>query len=560
MKAFNKIFGIMAAFCLISVSCAKEERDIPADGRMSFSSTLLSTRTTDTDLQATQLEAGVKAGVFVHRETSYITNGNNTVLTADGVGGFTAEKQMYWPSEASVNIYAYAPYNAEWAGAPDSEMDFTVSADQSSDAGYLASDLLVGAPGSNPLTKTETPVELRFAHMLSKVNVEFVNENLDVSLQGAVINLLGLDTSVKVNVAESTLGETSSKADVKIAAFADDAEQFAASGIVVPQTVSAGSFVQIVLADSRVFEAGLSSDVVFKSNKRYVYTVYLGGDGEQVKVGITLGGSSIGDWEDDDSEGLEGSGNEVIEYVVGDYVLADGTLMKKADFEAATDEVKATAAGVIFSTNVSAADAAAGYDGYAMSLVGMKRHQTWRTPNTSATDENPDTPVLLRSTAASSPAEAVADLDGLSFAPLVASATDGGTYGAFSFANYSNNKMALTGTNLSGWYMPSFGQLVQLLNNLAGAGIEASAIELSGQGNYEVASPSGMVEILNGYLNADKAGTDVLSAGAFVVTSTESSSTTMWGVEIRADGYRVSSKAGKSGGSRCVIPVFAYKK
>lgn len=560
MKAFNKIFGIMAAFCLISVSCAKEERDIPADGRMSFSSTLLSTRTTDTDLQATQLEAGVKAGVFVQRETSYITNGNNTVLTADGAGGFTAEKQMYWPSEAAVNIYAYAPYNAEWAGVPDSEMDFTVSADQSSDAGYLASDLLVGAPESNPLTKTETPVELRFAHMLSKVNVEFVNENLDVSLQGAVINLLGLDTSVKVNVAESTLGETSSKADVKIAAFADDAEQFAASGIVVPQTVPAGPFVQIVLADSRVFEAGLSSDVVFKSNKRYVYTVYLGGDGEQVKVGITLGGSSIGDWEDDDSEGLEGSGNEVIEYVVGDYVFADGTLMKKADFEAATDEVKATAAGVIFSTNVSAADAAAGYDGYAMSLVGMKRHQTWRTPNASATDENPDTPVLLRSTAASSPAEAVADLDGLSFAPLVASATDGGTYGAFSFANYSNNKMALTGTNLSGWYMPSFGQLVQLLNNLAGAGIEASAIELSGQGNYEVASPSGMVEILNGYLNADKAGTDVLSAGAFVVTSTESSSTTMWGVEIRADGYRVSSKAGKSGGSRCVIPVFAYKK
>lgn len=560
MKAFNKIFGIMAAFCLISVSCAKEERDIPADGRMSFSSTLLSTRTTDTDLQATQLEAGVKAGVFVQRETSYITNGNNTVLTADGAGGFTPEKQMYWPSEAAVNIYAYAPYNAEWAGAPDSEMDFTVSADQSSDAGYLASDLLVGAPGSNPLTKTETPVELRFAHMLSKVNVEFVNENLDVSLQGAVINLLGLDTSVKVNVAEASLGETSSKADVKIAAFADDAEQFAASGIVVPQTVPAGPFVQIVLADSRVFEAGLSSDVVFKSNKRYVYTVYLGGDGEQVKVGITLGGSSIGDWEDDDSEGLEGSGNEVIEYVVGDYVLADGTLMKKADFEAATDEVKATAAGVIFSTNVSAADAAAGYDGYAMSLVGMKKHQTWRTPNASATDENPDTPVLLRSTAASSPAEAVADLDGLSFAPLVASATDGGTYGAFSFANYSNNKMALTGTNLSGWYMPSFGQLVQLLNNLAGAGIEASAIELTGQGNYEVASPSGMVEILNGYLNADKAGTDVLSAGAFVVTSTESSSTTMWGVEIRADGYRVSSKAGKSGGNRCVIPVFAYKK
>lgn len=560
MKAFNTIFGIMAALCLISASCAKEEQDIPADGRMSFSSTLLSTRTTDTDLQATQLETGVKAGVFVQRETSYITNGNNAVLTADGAGGFTAEKQMFWPSEAAVNIYAYAPYDAEWAGAPDSEMDFTVSTDQSSDAGYLASDLLVGAPESNPLTKTETPVELRFAHMLSKVNVEFVNENLDVSLQGAVINLLGLDTSVKVNVAESTLGETSSKADVKIAAFADDAEQFAASGIVVPQTVPAGPFVQIVLADSRVFEAGLSSDVVFKSNKRYVYTVYLGGDGDQVKVGITLGGSSIGDWEDDDSEGLEGSGNEVIEYVVGDYVLADGTLMKKADFETAAADVKATAAGIIFSTDVSAADAAAGYDGYAMSLVGVKRFQTWRTPNSEATDENPDVPALLRPSGVSEPAEAVADMDGLSFASLVASATDGGTYGAFNFVNYSNSKMKLIGENLSGWFMPSFGQLVQLLNNLADAGIVASDIVISSQGNYEVAEPSGMVELINGYLNVDKAGSDILSTGAFVVSSTESSSTTVWGVEVKADGYRISSKAGKSGGNRSVLPIFAYKK
>lgn len=560
MKAFNKIFGIMATLCLISVSCAKEEQDIPADGRISFSSTLLSTRTTDTDLQATQLETGVKAGVFVQRETSYITNGNNAVLTADGAGNFTPEKQMYWPDEAAVNIYAYAPYSASWSGAPAQEMDFTVSLDQSTDAGYLQSDLLVGAPESNPLTKTETPVELKFSHMLSKVNVEIVNENLDLNLQGATLNLLGLNSTVKVNVAEASLGTVSAPADIKVAQFADDATEFASSAVVVPQTVAAGPFVQVVLADSRVFEAGLSTEVEFKSNKRYVYTLYIGGDGDQVKVDITLGGSSIGDWEDDDSEGLEGSGSEVINYVVGDYVLADGTLMKKADFEAATDEVKATAAGVIFSTNVSAADAAAGYDGYAMSVVAVKRYQTWRTPNADATDENPDTPVLLRASAVTEPADAVADLDGLSFASLVASAADGGTYGAFNFVNYSNSKMKLTGENLSGWFVPSFGQLVLLLNNLAGAGIAASDIVISSQGNYEVAEPSGIVELINGFLNAEKAGSDILSAGAFVISSTESSSTAVWGVEVKADGYRISSKAGKSGANRSVLPIFAYKK
>ena len=558
MNTFKKLLGIMASFCLISVSCVKEEQNPLADGSMKFASTLLSTKATDVNLQATQLEEGVKVGVFVKRETSYISNGNNNVLTADGAGNFTCETAMYWPSEASVNIHAYAPYNASWTGAIEAEMDFTVSTDQSSDAGYLSSDLLVGAPESNPIEKTESPVELKFAHMLSKVNVNIVNENLDVNLQGAVVNLLGLNTSVKVNVAEGTLGASSVPADIRTAAFAGDAVEFSSSAVVVPQTVAAGPFVQLVLADSRVLEAGLASDVEFKSNKRYVYTVNISGDEDQVQVSITLGGSSIGDWEDDAE--LGGDTEEVIEYVVGDYVLADGSFMKKADYVVASDEVKAKAAGVIFSTNVSAADAAAGYDGYAMSLVGVKRHQTWRTPVESATEENPDTPVLLRASEISTAADAMADLDGLSFASLVAAATDGGTYGAFNFTNYSANKMALTGANLSNWFMPSFGQLVLLLNNLAGAGIEASAIELNGQGNYEVASPSGMIELINGYLNADKAGTDVLSAGAFVVSSTESSATLMWGVEVKAEGYRVSSKAGKSGGSRNVIPVFAYKK
>lgn len=558
MNTFKKLLGIMASFCLISVSCVKEEQNPLADGSMKFASTLLSTKATDVNLQATQLEEGVKVGVFVKRETSYISNGNNNVLTADGAGNFTCETAMYWPSEASVNIHAYAPYKASWTGAIEAEMDFTVSTDQSSDAGYLGSDLLVGAPESNPIEKTESPVELKFAHMLSKVNVNIVNENLDVNLQGAVVNLLGLNTSVKVNVAEGTLGASSVPADIRTAAFAGDAVEFSSSAVVVPQTVAAGPFVQLVLADSRVLEAGLASDVEFKSNKRYVYTVNISGDEDQVQVSITLGGSSIGDWEDDAE--LGGDTEEVIEYVVGDYVLADGSFMKKADYVVASDEVKAKAAGVIFSTNVSAADAAAGYDGYAMSLVGVKRHQTWRTPVESATEENPDTPVLLRASEISTAADAMADLDGLSFASLVAAATDGGTYGAFNFTNYSANKMALTGANLSNWFMPSFGQLVLLLNNLAGAGIEASAIELNGQGNYEVASPSGMIELINGYLNADKAGTDVLSAGAFVVSSTESSATLMWGVEVKAEGYRVSSKAGKSGGSRNVIPVFAYKK
>ena len=98
---FSAILGV--AMLLGSAACTKDAvNDAESDGRMTFASDVLSTKTTDMTVQATQIAAGVKVGVFV--EGNYA----NSVLIADGQGDFTAQEEMYWPEEA-VNIYAYAP-------------------------------------------------------------------------------------------------------------------------------------------------------------------------------------------------------------------------------------------------------------------------------------------------------------------------------------------------------------------------------------------------------------------------------------------------------------------
>lgn len=527
-------------------SCSEDQTTVSESGnKMTFTSNVLSTKTTNADLQAAQIASGVQAGVFVG--DVYV----NSLLTADGAGNFTTTEDMVWPEE-SVNIYAYAPYDEEWS-AISSEVDFTVAADQSTDEGYLASDLLIGAPESNPVAPTAESVTLKFAHKLAKLNVSVVNNNNGIDLKGASLSVVNLLPTVSVNVTTGVLGEaTGTAGDIKMAAFAADATEFQASAIIVPQTVSAGNFVQIVTSDNRVLNAALKSEVTFAGNKKYTYTVKISGSGaDDVEVALVLG-SELGDWEDGNTD-LEGDAEEVVSYEVGDYVLADGTFLKAADVASASDEVKSNVAGVIFSTTVSDTDAAAGYAGYAMSVWGKKGSQTWSSASEQA----------LIGDGVTSTSAAFADLDGLLFASLVkAKDQEYSYYTAFNFANYSSQKKALTGANLSGWYVPTFGQMALILNNLAGAEIDLTAdYTLTGGGEYVDTSHPDIVSKLNAYITAvnDASYADFSTNDQFFAAATERDASYIWGMKLTSSGYTMASKASKGTGGRNVIPVFAYK-
>lgn len=291
---------------LTLASCSQddaEQQSMNQPTPITFVSSVAQTRSANTSLQKVQIANGVEVGVFAKSGSAYITNGDNAKLTADGNGSFTGT-QLYFPTDGSaVSVSAYAPYSTAFSGKDGEAVTFSVAADQSSDAGYLKSDLLCGAPtGTNSFTKDNPTVALNFAHKLSKLTIKFtLGDNTDVDLKGAVVNIANTLPTTSLKVSDGTVGAaTGSATTIKAVTFASDATTFLASAVIVPQTVSAGSFIQVMLAD-KMLDAKLNNAATFVSGKAYTYNVNISGSGAETKAEIVLG-STVTDWVDDETE------------------------------------------------------------------------------------------------------------------------------------------------------------------------------------------------------------------------------------------------------------------
>ncbi len=291
-------------------SCSSDDQQMQNNSLstpITLVSNLANMRSANTSLQKTQIAEGMKVGVFVKDANGYITDGDNAEMTADGSGNFTGTT-LYFPEDGSnVSVNAYAPYNASFTSKMEEAVAFSVATDQSTDANYLASDLLCGAPsGENAYNRTTPAVPLVFTHMLSKMNIKFtLSGETDVDLKGATVSILNTKPSTTLKVSDATLGEASGTATaIKAVAFAADATEFVASAIIVPQTVGADDFIQISLTDGRTLTAPLKSETSFVSGKAYTYTVKILGEGAEAAVELEMT-TQITDW-DDNTTALDG--------------------------------------------------------------------------------------------------------------------------------------------------------------------------------------------------------------------------------------------------------------
>lgn len=304
----NKLSFLPVGLAMLTLaSCSSDEMEQQGMNQPTainlVSSVGQSTRSANVSLQKVQIASGVEVGVFAKTTTGYITGGDNAKVTADGNGNFTGTT-LYFPTDgAAVSVNAYAPYNAAFAGKDGEAVSFSVQADQSSDNGYLKSDLLCGAPtGTNSFTKDNPTVALNFDHKLSKLTVKFtLADDTDIDLKGAAINIVNTLPTTTLKVSDGTLGTASGTAtSIKAVTFASDATEFQASAVLVPQTVAAGSFVQVVLAD-KMLDAKLNSAATFQSGKSYTYNVNISGSGAETKAEIVLS-STVTDWVEDATE------------------------------------------------------------------------------------------------------------------------------------------------------------------------------------------------------------------------------------------------------------------
>ena len=557
---------------LTVTSCSSDEfnsQQTASDNRINFSVSMQGGTRATGNPQSTQIATGVTVGIY---GVTAKANGDNNQYTANGSGSLTkVTNDMTWPDgdASTMNIYAYAPYNAEWT-TYNTVKNFSVNTDQSTEANYLASDLLYGVPASNPVTKTASTVPLSFTHKLAKLNIVIhKNTGSNVTLTGATVKITGTKISTTFDPSTGAITDPGEVAATEITAATlaasantDDASTTVCA-IIVPQTVAANTeLVKIVTTDSHTLIAKVSAATTFASGDSYSFTVNVGNvTAPTTTVYLSAGSTTATDWTDHNFG--------VTTYGVGDYVLNDGKFLKSDDAD--FDTKKANAIAVIFSTNVSTTDQTRGYVAYAMGLATLGS-KTW---GGTASWLGPYIGTF---------ADACGDLNGWEKS---ASILNCATYTGLSaenqakvLANLSNYTLSINDgvTNLSGWFTPSIGQMIQILNGLGNAGLSnttgfansnQSSIgwgytdETTSQGT-NVPSRDDMIAVqtsINNKVTAVGKTAFGNNLYATVTESSKSSNANFWHVSFSANGYQIGQNPGKSNSTgRYVIPCLAIKK
>lgn len=318
----NKKFLYLALPAFMLAACSNDEvtkttNETLAQIRLSAQMEATLTRAAD-NVQEESINPAATPGVYVYKagETSSTVYKyeNNEVTAVSGEGGLTTSRMYYPQDKGAVDVYVYAP--REDTSPSLTAMPITVATDQSTVAGYLASDFIYGE-ASNQAYPTGTPsaIEVTLKHALCKITLTINNgagstiSDGDVKevilgheIEGsgtpdrskqvwlkATIDLTKSELSQSVTTASSSSDPEDPKGTISFADTDDNAFKKAVSAVIPPQTATDIPLrVKIGSAD---YNATLSSpDGGFTAGNEYKYTVNVDAKTLTVKI------NSIADW------------------------------------------------------------------------------------------------------------------------------------------------------------------------------------------------------------------------------------------------------------------------
>ena len=275
-----KKYIFLAVSALLFVACSNDGEIDNWNGEIRLcTTTQLQTRATQ-ELQSTQFDAGEEVDIFINENVS--SSGyyypQPIEYTADGKGGLNTymDTPRYPTSGNDVNIFGVYP--AGIAFDIDADVDFSVKVDQSTDANYNASDLMIGA-AVNPVSRQAGSVAVEFSHMLSKININVeIGTGLTAdSLANATVSILNTMPSTTFNIKNGIIGEASggqgaAAFDITVGTLSVDAMSH--SAIIVPQLMEeATEFIQIVLDSGTKLTYILPANTTFTSGNVYTYNL-----------------------------------------------------------------------------------------------------------------------------------------------------------------------------------------------------------------------------------------------------------------------------------------------
>ena len=345
MKKFQTIFACAVLAALASCSNEHELSQQGAEDtpiRIQANVGGITTKAAS-NIQGTQFQAGEKIGIFLRE---HLLQGETSIksyqLPLEGTTKSSSSDMMielpateYYPSNGrGVDCLAIYPKQLNSSDIDNHTSTFSVQEDQSTEANYKASDLMY-AYKANTTNSNNTPIELTFDHLLSKIIIVLeadasVDKNI---LNDAYIELSGLKKTIGINVsdmAQQSGAASSESADGSVSltsTLQDDAtikfgkqtvsasvdtQTDEAAVIIVPQNIPQDTkFIKVKLSKDNgstyyatyTYKVTESAGLTFVKKTAYKYTIKLKAGGIEVKS------VKINDW----TPGTPGSGNATLD-------------------------------------------------------------------------------------------------------------------------------------------------------------------------------------------------------------------------------------------------------
>lgn len=295
---FAAVASVMLTACSSGNEDAKETGNSPL--RLSTQNITGLTRAGQS-VQLSQFDANENVGIFLVEDNAGtpVTSGTNVTTyaqpltyVANGSGALT--NVQYWPTDGNgLHIWGVYPLAAATTAAAYNATGktFSVQADQSSDANYMASDLMTGVPtAGNPVARTTSAVPMTFTHLLTKIDVNLTAGAGFTDVSSAVVTILNTKPSTTFNVQNTTVGAASGTPTAITAGTGATT-----SAIIVPQTVAASTdFIKVAIGGGEYIyklPATPTTGTVFAAKTKYTYNIQVN------KTGLVLTSTTITGWE-----------------------------------------------------------------------------------------------------------------------------------------------------------------------------------------------------------------------------------------------------------------------
>lgn len=469
---------------------------------------------------------------------AFAADGNvlaKATATADAEGKLTGTESITAVMQDGVQLVAYSPSGLWRMETFNQPVEFAVQTDQTLLENYQASDLMM----SSITPVSDGKASLVMNHTMTKVTVHISDVTGDYDLSKAVLTMNGVHTTVTADLHQNTVATLEEKTGVVYPySPSDNAFRASATAIVAPCQVKRGTQLVKVTLDGKDFTYTIPEDAEWQAGKDNVYSMRL------TYQGLVPVNSTVTNWGEGDSN-LTGPVEEFVKYGVGDYLLSDG---KFAKADKLTDEQKAKVVAVVFSEEVSEADKAEGYNAYAMGLESVTGKYGITTGGENVSDYT----------------VAIQDIDGRTNTKALMEAAGSTSLNGTVFGILSSYKYTLPSTGTSGWFVPSFGQMIQILNNLGGAGLNAETeVTPENEKPFYTSTDKSVFSNVNAYVTKAGVSTELLSTTSIsniYVTSTVNSNK-FWCIQTQGGwNWAFGRNAGRdSGFNRYLIPCTAIK-